>query len=52
LISPTFYKQLFCAQIQEGKKDLQLDCIFALLGSVGVKAVQKNVGENDPYIYK
>ena len=38
-ISPTFYKQLLCMQIQKAqKKTFKLSRFFALLGSTSVKA--------------
>ena len=42
------YSQLLCSQILKVQKGAWVDCLFALFGSVGVKAVQKNVGEIDP----
>ncbi len=47
-ISPTFYEQLLGKQIPKSAiRYWWLDCLFALLGSVCIKAVSKHVGEID-----
>jgi len=50
-ISPTFYKQLLLAQFPKAQK-IRLYCLFALFGSVHVKAICKYVGEIDPRCWK
>ncbi len=48
-ISPTFHEQLLQMQILKAQKiQSSRQCLFALLGSVRVKAFCKHVGEIDP----
>jgi len=48
-ISPSFYKRKLCSQIPKmQKRHWQLDCLFALLGSAGVKVACKHAGKIDP----
>ena len=47
-ISPTFYEKLLRSQIPKVQKDSQVKQLFALLGSVSVKAAGKHVDEIDP----
>ena len=46
-ISSPFYKQLLHAHIPKAQKDSQVKQLFALLGSVHVKAARKHVKEID-----
>ena len=48
-ISPTFYAHLLHAKIPKVQKDSQVRQLFAVLGSVYVKAAHKHVGEIDPW---
>ena len=48
-ISPTFYTLLLHVQIPKRKKGSPIKQLFALLGSAGVKAACKQVGEIDPW---
>ena len=41
-ISPTFFKQLFCAQILKAQKNSQLKRLFAISGSSGCKSWHVN----------
>ena len=50
-ISPTFYKELLHPQIPKHQKDTQVKQLFALLGSVRVKAAHKHV-ETPVYFFK
>ena len=49
-ISPTFYVQLLLMHILKAQKDSQVNQLFALLGSVGIKAACKHIDEIDPKI--
>ena len=47
-ISPTFYTQFLRVQIPKAQKDSQLEQLFELLGSAGIKAVHKHIDEIKP----
>ena len=47
-ILPSFYGQLFCAQIPKAQKDSQIKQLFALLGPAYVKAGCKHDDKIDP----
>jgi len=44
-----FPSSFYACRSQRCKKHWWLDCLFALLGSVGIKAAHKHVGEIDPW---
>jgi len=49
-ISSTFYTKLLQEKMPKAHKDWQLDCIFALLRSVRVKAERKMLVKSIPYL--
>ena len=44
----TFYEQLLREQIPKGQKNIEINQLFALLGSARVKAARKHIDEIDP----